>query len=86
MLVYIVLALTFGFALLTTEIALGRKTRQGPLTAYGIINKKFRATGLFAWLVPIIILDSGKSRIIKMINGSKTTCAVISFCRIYNNA
>ena len=56
LLVYIVLALTFGFTLLTTEIALGRKTRQGPLTAYGIINKKFRATGLFAWLVPIIIL------------------------------
>ena len=33
LLVYIVLALTFGFTLLTTEIALGRKTRQGPLTA-----------------------------------------------------
>lgn len=56
LLVYIVLTLTFGFTLLTTEIALGRKTRQGPLTAYGVINKKFRATGLFAWLVPIIIL------------------------------
>ena len=56
LLVYIVLALTFGFTLLTTEIALGRKPRQGPLTAYGVINKKFRATGLFAWLVPIIIL------------------------------
>ena len=54
--VYIILALTFGFALLTTEIALGRKTRQGPLTAYGIINKKFAATGFLAWLVPIIIL------------------------------
>ncbi len=54
--VYLVLVLTFGFALLTTEIALGRKTRQGPLTAYGKINKKFAFTGFFAWLVPIIIL------------------------------
>lgn len=54
--VYIILALTFGFALLTTEIALGRKTKQGPLTAYGMINKKFAATGFLAWLVPIIIL------------------------------
>lgn len=54
--VYIILALTFGFTLLTTEIALGRKTKQGPLTAYGIINKKFACTGFFAWLVPIIIL------------------------------
>ena len=28
-LVYIILALTFGFTLLTTDIAIGRKTRQG---------------------------------------------------------
>ena len=31
---YVVLALTFGFTLLTTEIAIGRKTRQSQLTAY----------------------------------------------------
>ena len=30
---YVVLALTFGFTLLTTEIAIGRKTGQSPLTA-----------------------------------------------------
>ena len=35
---YIILALTFGFALLTTEIAIGRKTKQSPLTAYKKIN------------------------------------------------
>ena len=35
LLVYLILVLTFGFALLTTEIAIGRKTGQGPLTAYG---------------------------------------------------
>ena len=34
-LVYIVLALTFGFTLLTTDIAIGRKTGQSPLVAYG---------------------------------------------------
>lgn len=53
---YIILALTFGFALLTTEIAIGRKTAQGPLTAYGKIHKNWRFIGFFAWLVPIIIL------------------------------
>jgi len=53
---YIILALTFGFTLLTTEIAIGRKTAQGPLTAYGKINPKWRFIGFFAWLVPIIIL------------------------------
>ena len=37
---YIILALTFGFTLLTTEIAIGRKTAQSPLTAYGVIHPK----------------------------------------------
>lgn len=56
LLCYIVLALTFGFTLLTTEVAIGRKTAQGPLTAYGVIHPKWRFIGFFAWLVPIIIL------------------------------
>lgn len=55
-LVYIIMALTFGFTLLTTEIAIGRKTKQGPLTAYGILHKKLAVTGGLAWLVPVIIL------------------------------
>ena len=53
---YIILALTFGFALLTTEVAIGRKTKQSPLTAYKKINKKFKGIGTLATLVPIIIL------------------------------
>ncbi len=53
---YIVLALTFGFALLTAEIAIGRKTKQSPLTAYGKIHKKWKGIGVLACLVPIIIL------------------------------
>lgn len=54
--VYIILALTFGFTLLTTEIALGRKTKQGPLTAYGVVHKGFSVNGFLAWLVPVMIL------------------------------
>lgn len=53
---YIVLALTFGFTLLTTEIAIGRKTGQSPLTAYGEIQKKWKGIGVIACLVPTIIL------------------------------
>ncbi len=56
LLVYIVLALTFGFALLTTEIAIGRKTAQSPLTAYKIVNKNWGWLGVIACLVPVIIL------------------------------
>lgn len=54
--VYIILALTFGFALLTTEIAIGRKTKQGPLTAYSQVKKGWGFLGIFAALVPSIIL------------------------------
>ena len=53
---YIVLALTFGFTLLTTEIAIGRKTAQSPLTAYGKLRKNWNFLGVLACLVPTLIL------------------------------
>ena len=54
--IYIALALTFGFALLTTEIAIGRKTKQSPLTAYSKLCKKWKILGVLSCLVPVIIL------------------------------
>ena len=56
LLCYLVLALTFGFALLTTEIAIGRKTKQSPLTAYKKLNSKFGWVGVLACAIPAIIL------------------------------
>ena len=56
LLTYLILALTFGFTLLITEIAIGRKTGQSPLTAYGIIHKKMAWVGVFACLIPQLIL------------------------------
>lgn len=56
LLCYIILALTFGFAMLTTELAIGRKTKQSPLTAYKVINKNWGWLGILACLVPVIIL------------------------------
>lgn len=56
LLIYVILALTFGFTLLTTEIAIGRKTAQSPLTAYGKIHEKFTWVGVLACVVPAIIL------------------------------
>lgn len=53
---YIVLALTFGFALLTTEVAIGRKTKQSPLTAYSKLKDKWGFLGVLSCLVPIIIM------------------------------
>lgn len=56
LLCYIILALTFGFTLLTTEIAIGRKTGQSPLTAYSKINSKMGWVGLLACIIPMLIL------------------------------
>ncbi len=53
---YLILAITFGFTLLTTEIAIGRKTKQSPLTAYSKLKEKWGFIGVLACLVPVIIL------------------------------
>lgn len=54
--IYILLALTFGFTLLTTEISIGRKTKQSPLTAYSKVKKGWGFLGVIACLVPVIIM------------------------------
>ena len=54
--IYLVLALTFGFTLLTTEVAIGRKTKQSPLTAYSKLKDEWGFLGVLACLVPVIIM------------------------------
>ncbi|MBP3448136.1 MAG: sodium-dependent transporter [Clostridia bacterium] len=56
LLVYLILALTFGFALMTAEIALGRKTKLSAIGAFRSLNKKFSIVGYLASVVPMIIL------------------------------
>ena len=53
---YLVLALTFGFTLLITEISIGRKTSQSPLTAYKLLHPKMGWVGVLACLIPALIL------------------------------
>lgn len=55
LLVYLILAVTFGFALMVTEIALGRKTGMSAINAFGTLNKKGAFIGVLASLVPMII-------------------------------
>lgn len=54
--IYLILALTFGFTLVTTEVVIGRKTRQSPLTAYKYLSPKWKWLGFFSCLVPAIIM------------------------------
>lgn len=55
LLVYIILTVTFGFSLLITEIALGRKTGKSVLGAYKSADKRFFPLGWLAATVPMII-------------------------------
>ena len=56
LLVYVILAATFGFTLMCAEIALGRKTGKSAIGAFQALNKKYAFIGVLASLVPIIIL------------------------------
>ena len=56
LLVYLVLALTLGFALMTAEISLGRKTGLSAIGAYKKLNSKFTFLGYLSAIVPVIIL------------------------------
>lgn len=55
LLVYVILAVTFGFALMITEISIGRKTGKSPLHAYESIDRRFKFLGVAASAVPMII-------------------------------
>ena len=56
LLVYLVLVLTFGFVLLTTDVAIGRKTKLNALNAYGTLRKKWKFLGYLTFLVPTLIM------------------------------
>ncbi len=55
LLVYIILAITFGFTLMVTEIAIGRKTGLSCISAYKKLDKRFGFMGWLSALVPVII-------------------------------
>ncbi len=56
LLTYVILAVSFGFALMTAEIALGRKTGLSAVGAFKALDKRFSFVGYLASVVPIIIL------------------------------
>lgn len=54
-LVYLVLAVTLGFTLMITEIAIGRKTGLSAAGAFQKLDKRFGFVGTLACVVPFII-------------------------------
>ena len=56
LLVYLILLVTFCFAIMIGEFAIGRKTGLSAIGAFEKLNKKYAFLGYLAALVPIIIL------------------------------
>lgn len=56
LLVYLVLVLTFGFTLLTTDVAIGRRTGKHAWSAFGSLNEKWSFLGKLTFLVPATIM------------------------------
>ena len=56
LLVYLVLVLTFGFVLLTTDVAIGRRTKQNALNAFATLHEKWKFLGYLTFLVPTLIM------------------------------
>ena len=56
LLTYIILAVTFGFALMTAEIAIGRKTGLSAIGAFRVLDKRFSFIGYLGAIIPMIIL------------------------------
>lgn len=55
-LIYVILVLTFGFTLLTTDIAIGRRTQKNAWYAFGSIHRSWGFLGKLTFLVPAIIM------------------------------
>ncbi len=56
LLVYIILAVTFGFSLMMAEISLGRKTGLSAIGAFKALDRRFSFVGYLGAIVPMIIL------------------------------
>ena len=58
LLVYLILMLTFGYALIVSETALGRMTRKSPVGAFGAFGKSasFRFGGWVNAVIPMLIV------------------------------
>lgn len=56
LIIYLALILTFGFTLLVTDVAIGRRTKTNALHAFGSIRKNWSFLGHITFLVPAIIM------------------------------
>ena len=53
--IYLVFALTFGFTMMMTEVAIGRKTGKSVIGAFTELDKRFAFLGYLSAMIPLII-------------------------------
>ena len=56
LIIYFMLVLTFGFTLLTSDIAIGRRTQKSAIGAYAEMKPKWKFLGILTFLVPVLIM------------------------------
>lgn len=56
LIVYLALVLTFGFTLLVSDIAIGRRTKQSAVGAYTQMHPRWKFLGVLTFLVPVLIM------------------------------
>lgn len=56
LIIYLALIITVGFVLLTTDLAIGRKTGKSAIYAYQSMHSKWKFLGIFTFFVPVIIM------------------------------
>lgn len=54
--IYLALVLTFGFTLLASDIAIGRRTKESAIGAYTQMSPKWKFLGILTFLVPVLIM------------------------------
>lgn len=57
LIIYMILSVLVGYALMCSELSIGRKTQSGPVRAYKALSKKFGWIGWLAVLAPFLILS-----------------------------
>jgi neurotransmitter:Na+ symporter, NSS family len=56
LIIYLILVLTFGFTLLTSDIAIGRRTKKSSIYAYEAMRPKWKFLGVITFFVPVLIM------------------------------
>ena len=56
LMLYLILVLTFGFTLLVSDIAIGRRTQKSAIGAYTEMNPRWKFLGILTFIVPMLIM------------------------------